>query len=156
MVLVGQLGQNQAALIWREVRQHDGNGFVPPVQAAQIGLLARIVESCQMHAGQHVAHAGAMRSAGREFAVAPQLVDHGSRLAFEAMQDVAFAVLHRIGHGNAARCQMLHQVQVKRQLLERQAFKQRQHVLALIGIYKIVGVFDAACSALDGLQLPQI
>jgi hypothetical protein len=54
------------------------------------------------------------------------------------------------------RRQVLHQVQVKRQLLERQALKQRQDVFALVGVDKVVGVFDAASGTLDVLQLPQI
>ena len=51
MVLVGQFAQDQAALLGRKVRQHQGNGLVPPAQAAQIGLLARVVPPGQMQVG---------------------------------------------------------------------------------------------------------
>ena len=56
---------------------------------------------------------------------------------------------------NAALRQMLHQVQVKRQLLESEALKQGQHVATLVGIDKIVGIFDATGTGFDMLQLTQ-
>jgi hypothetical protein len=127
-----------------QVGQHHRHGFVPPRQPAQVGLLARVVEAGQVQAGQHVADPGAMGRCGRKLAMAAQLVHHGGRLALEAMQQIALGVRRRVGHGNATRRQVLHQVQVKRQLLEAQAFKQRQHILALVGIDKVIGVFDAA------------
>ena len=53
----------------------------------------------------------------------------------------------RVWHGDAGLRQMLHQVQVKRQLLKAQTLEQSQHVLTLIGRQKVVGVFNAALNA---------
>ena len=156
VVLVGQFAQNQATLLRREVRQHHRHGFIPPAQGPQIGLLARVVEPGQVHACQHLAHLRAVGRRGGQLVVAAQLVDHGGRLAFQAVQDVALGVRGRVGHRNAALCQVFHQVQVIRQLLEGQALKQRQHILAALGVYKVIGVFNAACRTFDALQWAQI
>jgi hypothetical protein len=51
---------------------------------------------------------------------------------------------------------MLHQEQVKRQLLVREALEQGQHVLTLIGQRKVVGVLNAPLDAAQSGQLAQI
>jgi hypothetical protein len=71
------------------------------------------------------------------------------------VQDVAVAVGGRVGHGDAALRQVLHQVQVKRQLLKRQPLEQREHELALGGGGEIVGVLDAALNAAQFAQLAE-
>ena len=73
-----------------------------------------------------------------------QLVHDCCGLAFEAVQDVAIFTRRGVWYRYAVSGQVLHQVQVKRQLLKRQALKQRQHVFAAFGIDKIIGVLDAA------------
>ena len=183
MVLKSQFTQNQGALFGAEVWQHHGHGVVPPVDPAQVGLLHLEVAAGQVHACQHVAHRSAVRGLRCQLAAAAQLVDHGGRFALEAVQDVtrthvrldrrhsgsrcclARAGRHhhggyrrcglRVGHCNATPGQVLHEVQVKRQLLKAQPLKQRQDVLPLIGIDKVVGVFNAASAALDALQLAE-
>jgi len=156
MVLEGQLGAQQVGRGCVYVRDDRGHGLVPPGQAAQIGLLAIVVASGQVHARQHLAHGGAVRGLGRQLALAGQAVDDGGRLAAHAQQDVAAAGLGlRVGHGNAGLRQVLHQVQVEGQLLGRQALEQRQHPLALFGGEKVVGVLYAALDAaqlLEGTQ----
>ncbi|MPN36124.1 hypothetical protein SDC9_183630 [bioreactor metagenome] len=156
MVLVGQLGLQQFLLGLADVRQHHGHGFVPPGQAAQVGLLTVIVTPRQMHAREHGAHGGAVGGLGRKLALAAQLVDHGGGLACHGVQDVAALVGRRIGHGNAAVRQMLHQVQVERQLLGGQALEQREHVFALVRGEKVVGVLDAAFDAAQLRQFAQL
>ena len=138
-----------------------------------------------MHAREHVANCRAVRSLRRQLTAAAQLVDHSRRLAFEPVQYLArpnigqFGLAEqrclvrghwfagfcqdgwrrrrrlRVGHGNAAAGQVFHELQVKRQLLKAQPFKQRQDILALVGVDKVVGVFDAACTSPNVLQLTQ-
>ena len=156
MVLVSQLAQNQCALRLADVRQYQGHRLVPPIQPAQIGLRSRVVKSGQMHARQHVAHACAMGSRGGKLAVATQAVDHSCRLAFKPVKNLALFVGGRVRYRYAALRQMLHQVQVKGQLLKRQTFKQRQHISATLCVNKVIGVFNAAGATLDGLQFTEI
>ncbi|MNV67615.1 hypothetical protein D3C71_1604210 [compost metagenome] len=109
-----------------------------------------------MHAGEHFADGRAVHRRGRELAAAAQAVDHGRGLAAHAQQDVAaLAIGLRIGHGNAGMREVLHQVQVERQLLGREALEQRQDPLTLIGGQEVVGVLYAsldAAQALEGAQ----
>jgi hypothetical protein len=64
-------------------------------------------------------------------------------------QNITIRIRLRIRHGNAALRQMLHQIQIKRQLLMCEALKQREHIAARFCINKIVGVFNAALAALE-------
>ncbi len=161
MVLVGQLGQDQAVLRFVQVRQHHRHGVVPPGQPAQVGLAAREVASGQVHARQRLPDGSAMRGCGRQLAAAAQPVHHGGGLVLQAQQDFASwsgVAGHgglRLRHRDAVLRQVFHQVQVKRQLLEAQALEQGQHIAALLGVHKIIGVFDAAGAGSDALQLPQ-
>ena len=82
-----------------------------------------------------------------------QLVDQRRGLALQrgaGSAPLASAVRHR--HRDAALGQVLHQVQVERQLLERQALEQRQHVLAAVGVDEVVGVLDAGLDAAQAGQ----
>jgi hypothetical protein len=83
VVLIGQLGLNQRGLCVVQKGQHNRHGVVPPWQTAQIGLLAREVTSCQMHAGQHAAHSSAVHFGGGKLALAAQAVDHRGGFAFD-------------------------------------------------------------------------
>ena len=142
------------------MRQHHRNGLVPPGQAAQIGLALRVVLAGQVHACQHGADLGAVAGAGREFAAALEAVDDRGRLVLELVQDLALGIGGRIRHRNALAGQMLHQVQVERQLLEGQALEQRQHIVMRLavaqGADEIVGVLDAAGAAFDVGELAQV
>ena len=73
------------------------------------------------------------------------------------MQDVARAVGLRIGHRDAAAGQVLHQVQVERQLLEGEALEEGEHPVHALAVQlgggEVVGVLDAA---LDAAQLAQL
>ncbi|MNT19922.1 hypothetical protein D3C72_1552100 [compost metagenome] len=44
---------------------------------------------------------------------------------------------------------MAHQLQIERQLLEAEVFKDRQHVLAALRAQEEIAVFDAGCDALE-------
>ena len=85
-----------------------------------------------------------------------QHTDHSRWLVVQVVQKLAVRACCRVGNRNAAKCQVFGQLQVKRQLLGRQAFKQGQHKASLVGIYEVIGVFNAAAAGLDGLQCPQI
>ena len=156
VVLVSQLTEQQAALRVGDAGQHHRHGVVPPRQAAQVGLLARVIPPGQVHARQHLANTGAVSRRGCQLAFTAKFVHHSRRLALETKENFALFVGRRVRHQDAVPGQVLHQVQIKRQLLKRQPFKQGQHVLTLGGIYKIIGVLDATGAALDGLQLTQV
>ncbi len=156
MVLISQLAAEQCGLICVQVRQHHRHRFVPPGQCAQIGLMAAVILPGQMHACQHVAHGRAMHGLGGQLALAFELVDHRSGFAADGVQDVAIRVGCRVGHGNALAGQVLHQVQVKRQLVVGQALEQREHILALVGADKVIRVFDAPLNAAQRSELPQL
>ena len=138
-----------------------------------------------MHARQHVADSCAVHKRRVQFAAAEQFVHDRGGFAFEAVQDVTrpdirqhgwldcgskriFSRLswHQGGDGrrrgglgvgdrNAALGQVLHQMQVKRQLFESQPFKQCQDEVALVCVNKIIGVFNATRATLDGLQFAE-
>ena len=113
-----------------------------------------------MHAGQHIADGGAVLRAGLQLAFAGKLVDHRCGLATDAEQDIAISIGLRVGHGNAGLRQVLHQVEVKRQLFGAQSFEQGQDVmgfrfLIILRAQKVIGVFNAAFDAAqlgDGSQ----
>ena len=159
MVLVGQFAAQQVGLGRLQEGQHHRHGVVPPGQAAQIGLAAVEVLAGQVHTCQHRAHGGAVGHLRRQLALAGEFVDHGGGFALHAVQDLAVAVGLRVGHGNAALRQVLHQVQVERQLLGGEALEQGQHIVGwlpvLVGGDEVVGVFDAAFDAAQGAQLTQ-
>ena len=83
-----------------------------------------------MHAGQHVAHLRAVPHAWRQLRAARQARHDGRWLALEGPQDFAVAARDGRRHADVVRGQVGHQVQVIRQLLERQALEDGQHVLA--------------------------
>ncbi|MCY1210937.1 hypothetical protein D9M72_226390 [compost metagenome] len=168
MVLVGQLGAQQRRLRLVHVGQHHRGGLVPPGQAAQVGLDARVVAPGQVHAGQHGAQFGAVGGRGGQLAAARQLLHQRRGLAGHAVQQLAGRlrgnrqrmagrrrhgrVGHGRGHRQAGTGQVLHQAKVVRQLLGAQALEQRQHEFARLGGGEVVGVLDAA---LDAAQLAQ-
>jgi len=160
VVLVGQFAPEQVGLLRLKVGQDHGHGLVPPGQAAQVGLAPVVVQPGQVHACQHRAHLGTLPSGGGKFVLPAQLVHHRRRLALHLVEDLAFAVCGRVGHGDALARQVLHQVQIEGQLLEAQSLEQGQHVvvrLALaLGGDEIVGVLDAARAASHRHQLAQV
>ena len=107
---------NQRGLCVVQKGQHNRHGVVPPGQAAQIGLLPREVASRQMHAGQHIAHGLAMVRAGLEFALAAQALNHSGWFVAHREQNIPLRIGLGHGHFDALGRQMLHQLQVKRQL----------------------------------------
>ena len=111
-----------------------------------------------MHTRQHLADLGAVRGRGCQLAFAAQFVHHASRFTLQAVQNVAHRIGCRVGHRNAFGGQVLHQMQVVRQLLKTQALKHREHVLTDVGRREIVGVFNAARAAFQLRQLtkPQL
>ena len=68
-----------------------------------------------------------------QLALSGQLVHYGSRFAVHGVQHIAIAVGGRVGYRDAALGQVLHQEQIKGQLLVRQSLEQGQHELTLMG-----------------------
>ncbi|MCY1295307.1 hypothetical protein D9M70_446410 [compost metagenome] len=85
--LMGDLLLQQRALAGVEERQDLGLGLLPPRQAAQVGLAARVVLAGQVHARQHVADFGAVLRVRRQLRGAGQARDDGGGLALERAQD---------------------------------------------------------------------
>ena len=145
-LLVREFVFEQRARVAVHERYDVGHDFVPPRQAAQIWLMARIVTPGQMHAREHVADDAAFRHRGRQVRAARQTRHDGRRLAVERAQDLAVAPRNRRRHADVVLRQMLHQIQVERQLLERQPFKQGDDVLVRLPILfrgqEEIGVFD--------------
>ena len=88
--------------------------------------------------------------------LAAQASHHCGRLAQHGVQDDTAGIGHRLGHGEATLRQVLHQAQVKRQLLEGQPLEQAQHIAAGRGVDEIVGVLDAARNTLQSQQFAQV
>jgi len=146
----------QGGLLGGHKRQHHRHGVIPPVQRPQIGLVHIEVASGQVHACQHVANQRAVRGGGCQFAFPPQSVHHGRRLAIERVHDIAIAVGGGVGNGYAMVGQVLHQPQVKRQLLGAQTLEQGEYIGGPVGGDEVVGVFYAARAARHGLQGAQL
>ena len=152
VVLVGQFRLQQLGLGRFQVRQDQGHGFVPPGQGAQIVLAQMKASAHQMHARQGGTHLCAVRGAGCEFALARQHVHHGGGFAAQGVHHFAPGVRRRVGYGNAVGGQVRHQAQVVGELFGGQALKQGQHVAGAFGVGKVVGVLDAARTALQAGQ----
>ena len=101
-----------------------------------------------MHLRQIAAHGCAMRWARLHLRLTCQSVDHGGGFVQQGEQNIALVVGLGVGHGHTALGQMLHQVQIKRQLFVAQSLEHSQDIFALIGGEEVVGVFDAAADAL--------
>jgi len=91
-----------------------------------------------------------------QLTLARQFVDHGGRFAAHGVQHIAVAVGGGVGHRDAPAGQVLHQKQVKRQLLVCQALEQGEHIFALVCRGEVVGVFNAAFDAAQGGELTQV
>jgi len=146
-LLVRQLGLEQARLPGLEERQHLGRRGLPPGQSAQVGLAQREVLAGQVGARQRGARQAAVVRARSGLVAARQAGDDGAGLAVQGGQPRAVAQRLRLGDGDAARGQVVHQFDVERQLFLRQHLEQRQYVLAAGRIQEEVGVFDAGGDA---------
>jgi len=144
---------DQIVLRGRQVRHDHGHGLFPPGEAAQVRLVQHEVASGQVHPSEHGAHLLAMRRVGRQVVPAEQAIDHRRRLALEQVQDDAVRIGLRIRHRNGVLRQVLHQVQVERQLLGGEPLEQRQHVLSAGGVDEVVGILDAGGDAGEHRQL---
>jgi hypothetical protein len=83
-----------------------------------------------VHAREHGADAVAVRRVGAIGDAAAQPVDQRRRLACSACRISPCASACGSGTGSPRARQVLHQVQVERQLLEAQALEHREHVAA--------------------------
>ena len=112
-----------------------------------------ITAGSQMHLRQGFAHGMAMRRAGLQLRATFQTIDNSGWFACDAEQDITLGIGLRCRHSDALVGQMLHQVQIKWELLAGESLKQGQNVLALVGGQKIIGVFNAAADAFQRGQL---
>ena len=92
----------------------------------------------------------------RQLAFALEFIDDCRRLAVEAVQNVTVSVRGWIWHRNATFGQMLHEMQIKRQLFKVEALKQCEHVLSFVGRGKVIGVFYAALNTAQTGQRAQV
>jgi hypothetical protein len=85
--------------------------------------------------------------AGREQVVALQFGHQRGGLVCDLVQQVAAGVSSGFWHRDTRACQVLHQLQVERQLLAGKALEQRQHPFAFLSMNKEIAVFDARSNA---------
>ena len=130
----------------------------PPAGDRQrVGPLQRKVAAGKMQAGQRLADRPAMmqRDAARPQAV--QERRDGGGLAGQRAQRVAVAAMDRLGAGDAARREMVHQAEEERQVLRVDAlFVERQEVLPRARGQQVVGVLDALGDALEGIGFADV
>ena len=153
--LVGELVFHHRCLRRVEMGDDDRHGLDPPVEAAQVGLRRREVAHREMHAGEHPADAAAVVGVRGQVMLAGQAIDDGRGLVLQREHEGAIRVGVRQRHGQAALGEMLHQLQVERQLAGAQALEQREHVAARRRVGEVVGVLDAAGAWREGLQRPR-
>jgi hypothetical protein len=144
------LGAQQGGIVGRQEGQHGGGGLVAPVEAAQIGLVEGEVDGGQVHLGDHGADGGAVHWPRRHLRAAFELADDGGRLAVQGDDQFSLVVGHGGRHEHAVLGQVSHQVQVKRQLLEREVFENRQDEFAALRGEEKVAVLNARGDAADG------
>jgi len=158
--LVGDFLLQQLALAAVEEGHDLAFGLLPPRQAAQVGLAARVVLPGQVHAGEHVADLGAVGCARPELRGARQARDDGGRLALEGTQDLAVAPGDGRRHADAVPGQMVHQVQVIRELRERQPLENGQHVFVRDALARHgqeeIAVLDARGDAAQFAQFAKV
>ena len=159
MVLVGQFAADQCALRRVQKGLHHRHGGVPPVQAAQVGQAFIEVAALPMQLRQRGSKRCAVCRRRRQLAPSRQSVHHGRWFPLHRVQDLPQGVGHGLRHRQSALREVAHQIQIKRQLLGTQALEQREHVVGhsavALGADEIVGVFDAAGTALHRLQFAQ-
>ena len=104
-----------------------------------------------MHAGQHGTHSAAVQRGRVELAGTGQLADNRRRLVVQCGDELPVVVGNRCRHRNVVASQMIHQVQVERELFECQVLKNGQHKLAGVGTDEKIAVFDTRRNALNGV-----
>ena len=76
-------------------------------------------------------------------------------LPCKAGHQFAVGIRNRRRHQHAALGQVAHQLQIERQLLEAQVFKDRQHIFAALGAEEKIAVFNAGSDALERQRLAE-
>lgn len=153
--LVRELAFEQRALRVRDER-HDGRYvLLPPRQAAQVRLAARIVAAREVQAREHLSDLDAVFDPRREFGRAVELRDDRGRLAVQFAEQRAVVTRDRIRDRHAVGGQMAHQVEVERQLLRRQLFEDREDVFAARRRQEEIAVFDTGRNAAERKHVAQ-
>ncbi len=142
-----QNGLDQLGLARIQERQNLGNGGLPPAQAAQIGLFQREVLGSQVGLSLSPGDLAAVFNRRLGLVTTTQARHNRARLAVHDTDAFAIAAGHGLGHRHTFGGQVVHQLDVEGQLVQRQDFKQRQNVLALGGAQKVIGVFNAGGNA---------
>lgn len=97
--LVRELAFQQRALLARDERRDRGHRVAPPRQAAQVGLMPRIVAAREVHAREHLPDFDAVLDARRELRRALELGDDRGRLAVQLAEQRAVVARDGRGHG---------------------------------------------------------
>lgn len=145
--LLLQDGLDQLGLALVQKGQNLGNGGLPPAQAAQIGLFQREVLGSQVGLSLCTGDLAAVFNRGLGLVTTTQARHNRARLAVHDTDAFAIAASHGLGHWDTFGGQVVHQLDIERQLFQRQDFKQSQNVLALGGAQKVIGVFNAGGNA---------
>jgi hypothetical protein len=142
-----QFGRQQVALRALEERQDGRHGFLPPRQAAQIRLIARVIASRQVHACQHLSDFDAVFDLRRHLRRAFEFGHDGCGLAMQCAEQRAIFARHGVRHRHAVRGQMPHQIEIERQLPGRQLLENGEDVFAARRRQKEVAVLNTGRDA---------
>ena len=100
-----------------------------------------------MHAREHLPDLDAVLDLRRQLRRAFELGHDGGGLAVQRAEQRAVFARHGIRHRHAVRGQMLHQIEIERQLLGRQLFENREDVFAARRRQKEVAVLNTGRDA---------
>ncbi|MCY1448246.1 hypothetical protein D9M71_649020 [compost metagenome] len=150
-----QASLQQLALSGVQARHQFGAGFQHPVQAA-VGLaLQDLVTGGQVQVPEQLAHLHAVLIVGGLDVFARQPWLQQRRLAGQLSQGHAVVATQGVRYRQVGLMQHIEQFDEERQVLDRPAFDQRQHVLSLFQTDKEVAVLGAGGNALEVPQAAQ-
>ena len=150
LFLESQIAREQRPLYTRDAAADHRHHLVPPFETSRIGLVSWVIAPGHVHSRQGLPDRATVRHCRCCHAFARKPVDDHRTPASHRMTDFIVGVSNRIGDRNSALRKMLHEVEVKRQLLGCKPLKQRDHILSGFGIDEVVRVLDSALDAANG------
>ncbi len=124
-----------------------GHGLTPPVRATWIGALQWVALPGKVKLCQCCAHGRAMGDFGVFKRTSAQTLHERGGFGAQFIKIAAVTIGQRMGSGYVVLGKMRHEVEEKRQFIGAKLLKQGQHVAAVRGGDKVVGVFDACADA---------
>ena len=109
-----------------------------------------------MHIGHHHPHRAALRRVGAATSAPLRQDTRQAGLPGQQADKAVAAVGHRRQADHAVARQVAHQVQIVGQLFQLERFKQGQHIAALRGGDKVIGVGDAGSDAFSSTNWPRV